>query len=148
MQNRIKYNFLHFHWILNLWACPCMALWSFEITCLDQCANINNVGHMIPATDYSSWIHWCGSDVAAARVWRSVFGLDPCVSCGQRGENTVLRSVSTGPHGANILQSISSLTEEIHWALFMLQGPPLFRNVRTAERRRETRTYLLLSMTI
>lgn len=86
MQNKIKYNFLHFHWILNLWACPCMALWSFEITFLDQCADINNVGHMIRVTDYSSWIHWCGSDVAAARVWRSVFGPDPCVSCGQRGK--------------------------------------------------------------
>lgn len=86
MQNRIKCNFLYFHWILNFQACPCMALWSFEITCLDQCADINNVGHMIPVTDYSSWSRWCGSDVAAARVWRSVFGPDPCVSCGQRGK--------------------------------------------------------------
>jgi len=73
-----------------------------------MCADdIINAGHVIPVTDYSPWIHWCGSDVAAARVWGSVFGPVPCVPCGQRGGNTGPRSVNTGPRGANILQSIS-----------------------------------------
>ncbi len=44
---------------------------------------------------------------------------------------------STGPHGANLLQSISLHSQRKYTALFMLQGPPLFSNVRTAERRRE-----------
>jgi len=65
-----------------------------------MCADdIINAGHVIPVTDYSPWIHWCGSDVAAARVWGSVFGPVPCVPCGQRGGETQGRGPSTRGHG-------------------------------------------------
>lgn len=116
-------------------------LYWLEISCPEQHADVN-VNHLT----FIQWVTWSW-ELLSPLIWKR-WGSSSCVrvclwpwpACVVWAGGKHYGAVHQ--HGATRSQPSAvhfpPLTEEIHWALFMLQGPPLFRNVRTAERRRET----------